>query len=283
MRLDRQQCFLGIFVLMMFVVSGFLFAQQGLASETPQLTATPLQGRVFEAGDLCFGRNYADANGIDVGGRGQVVSWNHPQVLWDDIQSKNEVGMLQPLETVEVLAGPACWTDYPLSTSTALTKPRRFWRVRSEQTGLVGWVREYERSIMGTSYLIAPLGADEPGIVAGIALFQPIVLVGKLPDGQFTFHDHEIVFDGYGFVTMSLVITPANSDCPVEAFITDSDLSVTVTTDSMQLGREDVEHVFVEPRAYGLRLIATNNGTPTLRVQDLACDSVRYRLTIYPA
>ena len=91
------------------------------------------------------------------------------------------------------------------------------------------------------------------------------------------------VFEDYGTITMSLVIIPSNSDCPVEAFITDSDLSVSVTTDSMQLNREDVEHVFVEPRAYGLRLIATNNGIPTLRVQDLDCDSVSYVLTIAPA
>ena len=73
-------------------------------------------------------------------------------VLWDDIQAQNEVeNATTPRDTVEVLAGPACWTDYPLSTSTALTKPRRFWQVRSEQTGLVGWIREYERSIMGTT------------------------------------------------------------------------------------------------------------------------------------
>ena len=44
----------------------------------------------------------------------------------------------------------------------------------------------------GRRYLIAPLDADEQGIVAGDALSQPIVLEGRLPDGQSTYHDHEV-------------------------------------------------------------------------------------------
>ncbi len=283
MRRYRQEFFLGIFMLAVFVVSGLLFAQQGLASETPQLTITPSQGRVYEAGDVCFGRNYVEANGIAVGGRGQIVSWNQSQMLWDDIQSQNEVGSLQPLDILEVIDGPVCWTDYPLSTSTALTKPRRFWLVQSEQMGLEGWIKEYVRSIIGTRYLIAPLGADDHGVVAGQALSHPIVLEGVLPDGRATFHDNEVVFVDYGYITFDLQIESPHPTCAIEGFITDSALSVKVTTDSMQLGQDAVERVLVEPRAYGLRLIATNNGTPTLRVQDLDCDGLRYILTIYPA
>ena len=61
MRLYRQQMFWGVVVLLVFVMGGLFVVQIGSASETPQPTITPSQGRVYETGDLCFGQHYADA------------------------------------------------------------------------------------------------------------------------------------------------------------------------------------------------------------------------------
>jgi hypothetical protein len=249
-------------------------------SEPPEQTPTP-PSDLFQSGEDCFSDRYRDPIGLEVGKRGQFALGNFTFDVENLPFEGETVGYFEPFETFTVLEGPVCWA-LPVTSNTAMTKQRRFWRVRSNSRDLEGWIDEYVWIMtQDTTYFVHPVGDDETPLEIGEPLASPIVFEDTVSLSEGLNQTHYPTYQDYGYVSVNLDIRlPAETaaerpeECAIVAYVPDIE-SIRVGENSLQVMGRQVERLFVHPGSYEFRVGYFFPGPDD-------CPDIPYTLTFMP-
>lgn len=253
----------------------------------------------LDTGDTCLQSPYPEATGLQSGGRGQVLPGNFLLDVKDNATNGRVIGQLMPQETFIVLEGPSCWRVPPTTNNR---QEWRGWRIRAEQRNLEGWIADYSWFFIGgVMYWVKPLNDDEPGVIYGDALIEPVTFNGELTwtgiGGPLEPHLKTIpyTFEGQGYLDVSVQtdppeLTSPDSICRVFVDVTRADQTpptpITVLGNDVING-SPLDKVWVSYGEYhfqvDLRFIVGAPGTEGFKIEDMTCPQATYTLTLKPA
>lgn len=255
----------------------------------------------LDTGDVCLQFPYPEPTGLQTGGRGQVLPGNFLLDVTDSAFKGRIIGQLTPQETFVVLEGPSCWRVQPTTNNR---EEWRGWRIRSEQRNLEGWIADYKWFFFGgVAYRVKPLNDDEPGVIYGDALIEPVTFSGELTwtgiGGPIEPHVETIpyTFEGQGYLEVSVQTDPPeltnpDSICRVVVEVTRAD-QTPATTIPIQILGDDIIHgspldkVWVSYGEYHFRVdlffVVGAPGTEGFKIEDMTCPEATYTLTLKPA
>ena len=183
-----------------------LSSGQTLASRdiTFSIVGAPTSGPpTVSQGGVCFNPPYQPTNGIGNAATGTVTS-SSPIPILSAPASDALLGELDPGASFTVLeGGPSCY-----ETTAAVDRPieLRLWPIRTE-SGLEGWVEEYNQTGLGITYLVAPSGSD------GALLVSECLVSPYAPDqGVRVGSDVQVTASA---PSDGLSITPVNASGPI--------------------------------------------------------------------